>query len=493
MVRRLQANQGTSDTELVLDNKFRVLEVRSESAELRVCAGLHLQTERQVELHMLPAGLAASGPEAERLVRAARASGRAPHVNMLNVLDSGTDADGRPFVVYERFEGTPADELIRLSGPFRLREVGHIMGQILLALETLHARGVVHRFLRPDRLLIERRDGAAPRVKLSGLHYAIWNAKAAGKEPATAPELPRGFSRFLAPEVRRGEASTTPAIDIYAAGVLMRFLLTGDSDPNSELDATAARAIEHATADDPDERFLTAETFASAVAQLVPEEERLSIPPADPLAADLKYMHRRRAKESGVVATPNGEGRLELHPVLLMVEALYARFGAQGWPGLVNEVPDVEQLLPAAGRRDYYLEQGVPMDLVARFLSAADRLQGTGDLRSLADLGQALVKRGLGRFCKELPHPLTADGLIDCVPAIWSSLSRHGEVAVLERKPQAARIAVRAQVEPSLELCAVMAGLLRAQLRAVAQEAEVNTVASQSLGDAADVFVLSWS
>ena len=491
-MRRLQANQDTSDTELVLDNKFRVLEVLSESAELRVCAGAHLQTGRQVELHLLPPGLLPNGPEAERLVRAARASGRAPHTNLVNVLDSGSDPDGRPFVVYERFEGSPADELVRVAGPFRPREVGYIMGQLLLALETMHARGVVHRFVRPDRLLIERREGTPLRVKLGGLQYAVWSAKAAG-HAATAPELPRGFSRFLAPEVRRGESSTTPAIDIYAAGVLMRFLLTGEADPQCGLDPISARAIDHATADDPDERFLTAENFASAVALLVPEEERASVPPADPLAADLKYMQQRRARESGVCATPTGEGRLELIPVLLMVEALYARLGADGWERVVAEVPDVELLLPAAGRRDYYVEQGVPVDLVSQMLASADRLLGTGDLRTLADVGQALVKRGLSRFCKELPASLSAAKLIDCVPAIWSSLSRHGEVVVLERKPRGARLAVRAQVEPSLELCAVMAGLLRAQIRAVSREGEVNTVASQALGDAADIFVLSWS
>jgi len=56
-----------------------------------------------------------------------------------------------------------------------------------------------------------------------------------------------------------------------------------------------------------------------------------------------------------------------------------------------------------------------------------------------------------------------------------------------------ARIAIRAQTAPSLELCALVAGLLRAQLRALAPDAEVSTVASQALGDAADIYVLSWS
>jgi hypothetical protein len=176
-----------------------------------------------------------------------------------------------------------------------------------------------------------------------------------------------------------------------------------------------------------------------------------------------------------------------------MVEAIYTRSGAEGWARIVAEVPEVELLLPAAGRRDYYFEQGVPMDLVSRMLGAADRVDGSGDLRSLAEVGEALVRRGIERFCKELPTLSTPDGLIDCVPVIWTSLSRHGQVVVLQRNPKNVRLAVRAQVEPSLELCAVIAGMLRAQLRAIGVEAEVNTVACQALGDAADIFVLSWS
>lgn len=490
-MRRLQGNQGKRDAEAVLDAKFRVLDELGASADLRVCAGVHLQTGRAVEIHLLPTGVAAKGPEAERLVRAARASGRAPHLNLLNVLDSGIDPEGRPYVVYERFDAETAADLVSREGPFAISEAGQVMSQVLVALEALHVRGVIHRFLRPDSVLIERRAAGAPRVKLTGFGYSLASSK--GAAAASAPDLPRGYSRFLAPEARRGESSTTPAIDIYAAGVLMRFLLTGDPDPQRELDPIAVRAIEHATAEDPDERFLSAETFASAVGLLLPEGDGEQVPPADPLAADLMYMHQRRARESGICDTPTGDGRLNLIPVLLMVEAIYARSGAEGWQRIAADVPEAEQLLPSAGRREHYLEQGVPMELVSRMLAAADQVEGAGDLRSLAAIGEAMVKRGLTRFCKELPPVLTPDGLVDCVPVIWASLSRHGEVVVLERKAQGARLAVRAQVEPSLELCAVMAGLLRAQIRATDSEGEVNTVACQALGDAADIFVLSWS
>ena len=71
-------------------------------------------------------------------------------------------------------------------------------------------------------------------------------------------------------------------------------------------------------------------------------------------------------------------------------------------------------------------------------------------------------------------------------------LGRRVIELLLERSKGSARVAIRAQTAPSLEVCAVVAGLLRAQLRALDERCDVSTIASQALGDAADLFVLSW-
>ncbi|MDB4976493.1 MAG: Serine/threonine protein kinase, partial [Myxococcaceae bacterium] len=91
----------------VLYGKFRVIGTRGRVGDELAFKALHLGTGRRVELRLLPEGVSAQSSEAERMLRSARAAGRAPHSNVLNIVDSGLDAEQRPFVVYEQFAGVP--------------------------------------------------------------------------------------------------------------------------------------------------------------------------------------------------------------------------------------------------------------------------------------------------------------------------------------------------------------------------------------------------
>jgi hypothetical protein len=476
----------------VIHGKFRVIGARRQTGDELAFKALHLGTGRRVELRLLPEGVAAKGPEAERMLRAARAAGRAPHSNVLNVVDSGLDAEQRPFVVYEQFAGVPCTDLVARRGCCELLVAAEIVGQVLDGLSALHARGVIHRQLRPEHVLV---DGSAEevRVKLIGLGYSLTR----GKE-GSAPELPRGYSRYLAPEARRGDAVATAAVDIYAVGVLLRFLLTGDAAGDAELPAPIERAIARALSDDPDQRFQSAEQFRACVSAIAGPSARESLLPSGSLLSDLRFMQRRREsaqRERALTGTQEcevGEGRLELYPVLLIIESLYARIGALGWSALMTAVPEVEQLLPAAGLSAQLKEEGVDAALVEAMLHEADAFSGKGNLRLLADLGEELARRGVRRFCSALPQQLTPECLVACVPVLWRSLVREGEVTVSEENNGSARLVVRGQGRPSLELSALFAGILRGQLQLLGPHGDINLLASEALADGSDVYVMRW-
>ncbi len=476
----------------VVSGKFRVLGALRVAGDERAFKALHLSTGRRVELRLLPEGVGASSPEAERMLRAARAVGRAPHSNLLNVVDSGVDIGHRPFVVYEQFAGVPCSELIARRGPVPTRVAAEIVSQALDGLSALHARGVFHRQLRPENVLV---DGSSDelRVKLIGLGYSAQQ----GKE-ADAPELPKGALRYLAPEARRGDAVASAAIDVYAAGVLLRFLITGEAGATGELEPEVEQLLASALAEDVEERFQSAEQFRGAVSALIGPSARESMLPAGSLQSDLRFLLRRREvqeRERAHIATrvtPLEQGRFELYPVLLIIESLYARLGALGWSVLTTELPMIEDLLPSAGHGEVLTQRGVSATLVTELLRQADVAGGRGNLRLLIELGEELAKRGLGRFCNALPAHLTPECLVPCVPALWRGLLRDGDVVISEDASGSARVAVRNQLGASLEISAFFASLLRGQLRMLSQHGEVNLISSQALGDNADVYQLSW-
>jgi Protein kinase domain len=476
----------------VVCGKFQILGAQRSAGDERAFKALHLGTGRRVELRLLPEGASASSPEAERMLRAARAAGRAPHSNVLNVVDSGLDQEQRPFVVYEQFAGVPCSELLARRGPCEVAAAAEIVAQLLDGLSALHARGVYHRQIRPESVLVDGSNEEL-RVKLIGLGYSV----AHGRE-AEAAELPKGQLRYLAPEARRGEASASVGVDIYATGVLLRYLITGDAAPSAELPPAVERTVASALADEPEERFQSADQFRTAVSALRGGSQRESLLPSGSLQSDLRFLLRRRdaaERERAHVQTrvmQLEQGRFELYPVLLLIESLYARLGAFGWSLLTSQLPLIEDLLPAAGKGPELAQRGVPASLITDMLRAADSASGNGNLRSLLELGEELARRGLGRLCAALPAQLTPESLVPCVPALWRSLLRDGEVVLGEDSAGSARISVRNQLGASLEISAFFASLLRGQLRLLSTHGEVNLIASQALGDSADVYLLSW-
>lgn len=481
----------------MVDGKYRLAALVAESKRTLLFRAEHTGIRRVVLLKTLPDRLPAEGPDAARLIREARAAGGAPHRNVQSVVDSGTDEEGRPFIVYEELAGQRLSEVIAASPEgIDTKRAGKLMMQLLEGLMAIHRAGVVHRALWPGHVDVVQVRGSDELVKICGFDDAVFQNEALAAERVPEDRCP---AIYQAPEVRRGPPAVDPRADVFSAGMILRALLTGFGDAPRPLADTARRAIERATAVNPDERFPDAELFLHAVSLMMPTSSRPArddMPtPEDPLVADLHYLQLRRTTRAGVERSPatRGEAKVDLLPVLLTIEAIYRRLGPH-WDKLVERVPEVERLLPGAGNTQFHLARGVPVELVARILGACDEIAGRGDLGLLAEMGEMVARRGIRRIYPLLPDPITPEAVIDSFQEIWPRITRQGSVVVLERGRNAARIAVRGQVEPSLELCAVVAGMVRGCLRMGGQEqAEVYSTACQALGDAACVYGLSWS
>ena len=472
----------------MVDGKFRILEQLASGTDIVSFLAEHTGIRRQVELKSVPPGAPAKGPAADRLLREARAMGGVAHPNLQSVVDSGLDPDGRPYVVYEALRGTTVPELLaEHPDGIDVVRAARIVLAVLEALRALHRSGVVVRGLRPENVVLTARRQGDDAVKLRGLERAAFLAE--GAPPSEVP-----YSPYLAPEIRRGDHGLDPRVDVYSAGMLLKHLLTGRTTATTTaLPDTARRAIVRSTTEDPDERFPDVEIFMQAVSLLTPTDARPAreeMPtPEDPLVADLHYLSLRRSTRHGMRATTRGEAKVQLLTVLLAIEAIYKRLGPDGWARLAEEVPGVDDLLPGAGNTGELQRDGVPIELFARVLGAADTIGGNGDLGLLTEMGEAVAQRGLRRLFPDLPETSTAAALITGFPYLWSRITRQGIPLVIEHDDHSARLTVREQIEPTLELSGFFAGLLRAAIRAAgAPHADVYLTACQALGDAADVY-----
>ena len=153
-----------------------------------------------------------------RFEREARAAASLSHPNIIDVHDVGED-DGTPFIVMELVRGQSLKEIIAVDAPFHPDDVAELLEQIGGALDYAHARGYVHRDIKPGNILIDEHG----RARL--VDFGI----AKGLADADLTDVDGGFgtAAYLSPEQAEG-LMATPASDVYSAGVVAFEMLTGE-------------------------------------------------------------------------------------------------------------------------------------------------------------------------------------------------------------------------------------------------------------------------
>jgi len=178
--------------------------------------------ERPAALKILGLDAVASPSFGERFEREARTLASLAHENIVAIYDSGR-AGPHYFLLMEHVEGVSLRQMIRAREVDARTALG-IVGQVCDALQAAHDRGVVHRDVKPENILVDRRG----RVRI--LDFGL--AKLLGQEPRTGCLTETGqivgTPRYMAPEQWERPLSVDHRADIYAVGVVFYELLTGE-------------------------------------------------------------------------------------------------------------------------------------------------------------------------------------------------------------------------------------------------------------------------
>jgi eukaryotic-like serine/threonine-protein kinase len=154
------------------------------------------------------------------------ASLRSPHT--VQLYDFGITEDGSLYAVMELLEGTDLQTLVDEHGPLPPERVVHYLTQTCASLAEAHARGLIHRDVKPANLFACRYGLEVDLIKV--LDFGLVRAPADGTatvDQLTAEGVTLGTPATMAPELIRGEADYDHRIDLYALGCVGHFLLTG--------------------------------------------------------------------------------------------------------------------------------------------------------------------------------------------------------------------------------------------------------------------------
>jgi eukaryotic-like serine/threonine-protein kinase len=286
----------------VLEGRYRLLSPLGEGGMGVVYLAEHLGLRKSVAVKLLRGELSRDPTFARRFEQEAIAASQIGHEHIVNVTDLGRTPTGELFYVMELLEGESLGALLLREHFLPLWRAVPILTQVCQALEAAHARGIVHRDVKPQNVMLPRRQGKADFVKVVdfGISKVMQGPPGSG---LTETGSILGTANYMAPEQAAGGTVDARA-DVYALGVLTYEVCTGSlpfrgdntfatmllhleatAEPPSrrrpdlglppELDALVLSAL----AKDPAARP-TLETFRTALEALAPGRVPLQLTPA---------------------------------------------------------------------------------------------------------------------------------------------------------------------------------------------------------------------
>lgn len=211
--------------------RYRIGRLLGQGGFGAVYEALQTDLNRPVAIKVLAPAFAQDDEMCRRFFNEARAANAIRHDGIVEISDFGQAPDGRAFLVMELLQGnTLAGLLEDTDRRVGLRTVLQITQQVAAAMSAAHARQVIHRDLKPENIFLVR-DPLVPgglRVKVLDFGIAKLAQAAGAQAPRTRTGFIMGSPRYMAPEQGLDASRVTDKSDVYALGVILYELVTGE-------------------------------------------------------------------------------------------------------------------------------------------------------------------------------------------------------------------------------------------------------------------------
>jgi len=347
-----------------LDGRYRITRRIGTGGMATVYEARRIGLDRRFAIKILRPELAEAETNVKRFLREARAAAAIEHPNIVTIVDVGEHS--RPvYFVMEYLDGVDLRQVIRAQGRQQWPRTRERVLQVVAALAAAHARGIVHRDVKPANCFLVRDDAGNERVKVLDFGIAKVLEESQDFTNVTATHGIVGTVAYMAPE--QAKSGTVDArTDVYALGTMIYELLAGTvpfpdknpfvalsrqmSDPpqplrehRPDLSAEVEAIVMTCLAKDPAERFQSMEALGGALRAVADEPvvwtgpmvaaPREESPPAEASTGGMPRVHVR-AQASAMPVAPPPSGPLA------------------GDPTLAGALPRTEQLPARGGRED---------------------------------------------------------------------------------------------------------------------------------------------
>ena len=201
----------------VLAGRYRLVEMIGQGGMAIVYRAIDLRTGHNVAVKILRHEYNQDAEFVGRFQREAEAASKMTHHNIVNLLDVGMEGDNR-YLVMEYVQGKTLKQIITEKGRLSPEVAAQITIRILSALQHAHQRGIIHRDIKPQNILIAE-DG---HVKVADFGIA----RMANTATLTKGDNVMGSVHYFSPEQASGQPAGVTS-DIYSCGVTLYEMLTG--------------------------------------------------------------------------------------------------------------------------------------------------------------------------------------------------------------------------------------------------------------------------
>jgi eukaryotic-like serine/threonine-protein kinase len=187
---------------MVLDGSYRIERLLGEGGMSAVYHATHLRLDKPVAIKVMARELASNQEALERFRREARVTSGLGHPHIIQVFDFGNTSTGEPYLVMELLEGEDLDHRLRRVGRLPPAQVASIVKQVASALSSTHAKGVVHRDLKPGNIFLVQVAGEEDFVRV--LDFGISKMRSAATKLTRTSSI-MGTPNYMSPEQAKGK------------------------------------------------------------------------------------------------------------------------------------------------------------------------------------------------------------------------------------------------------------------------------------------------